>query len=107
MKEGVSCPECEMVLSGAGSLKLYKRDVHQGEVKVLFMGDTQERVLTRDENGYFNCPLDACPLRTKKPNSMQVHCRAKSYCIARDISKGRCIVYVYTYLINLWLLICF
>ena len=80
-----------MVLPSAGGLKRHKRDVHQVEVKVQFMGDNVERILTRDENGDFKCPLAGCPLVTKKPGTIQAHYKTKLYVVDLDIAEGRCI----------------
>ena len=80
-----------MVLPSAGALKRHKRDVHQAEVKVQFMGDNAERILTRDENGDFKCPLAGCPLVTKKPGTIQAHCKTKLYVVDLDVAEGKCI----------------
>ena len=77
-----------MVLPNAGALKRHKRDVHQVKVKVQFIGANIERILTRDENGNFKCPLAGCPLVTKKSSTIWRHCKIKLYLIDLDVAEG-------------------
>lgn len=89
----ISCSDCGMAFNGHGdkaALKLHKRDVHQQQVKVVFAENSRELVLDRDTHGLFHCPLEACPLSTNKPATIQGHCRKRVYQLSSGNMGGEC-----------------